>query len=72
MFAAAIIACHIAYANVCMTVTDRWGPYQTEQECKDRLLEMTVDLMKIWRKHGAPVKVVMWECVTPDKARLSS
>ena len=67
MFVAVIIACHIASADVCMTITDNRGPYKTEEQCKTRIGEMAYDLVSFWTKERMPMAFRMTSCVHPDE-----
>ena len=63
MFTAVIIACHVAYADKCMTITDNRGPYETEKRCIERIGEMTYDLMGLWTSTRTPMVFKMTSCV---------
>ena len=63
MFTAVIIACHVAYADKCMTITDNRGPYKTEVLCKERIGEMTNDLMGLWMSTRTPMVFKLTSCV---------
>jgi len=65
-FTAVIIACHIASADMCMTITDNRGPYDTENQCKERIGEMATDLIDLWTKIRMPMVFKMTSCVHPD------
>ena len=66
MFTAVIIACHIANADMCMTITDNRGPYETEEQCKTRIGEMATDLITLWTNTRTPMVFKMTSCVHPD------
>ena len=65
-FTAVIIACHIASADMCMTITDNRGPYDTENQCKERIGEMATDLIDLWTKIRMHMVFKMTSCVHPD------
>jgi len=65
-FTAVIIACHIASADMCMTITDNRGPYDTENQCKERIGEMATDLINLWTTIRMPMVFKMTSCVHPD------
>ncbi len=66
MFTAVIIACHVASADMCMTITDNRGPYETEERCKERIDEMAYDLMGLWTTYRMPMIFKMTSCLTGD------
>jgi len=66
-FTAVIVACHIASADMCMTITDNRGPYDTEDRCKARIGEMVHDLMGLWTSQRMPMVFKMTSCVHPDE-----
>lgn len=66
MFTAVIIACHVANAEMCMTIFDNRGPYQTEQACKERIGEMAFDLMGVWTSQQMPMIFKMTSCLEDD------
>ena len=66
-FTAVIVACHIANADMCMTITDNRGPYDTEDRCKARIGEMAYDLMGLWTSQRMPMVFKMTSCVHPDE-----
>ena len=70
MFTAVIIACHIASADMCMTITDNRGPYQTEERCKERIDEMAYDLIGLWPTHRMPMVFKMTSCLKGDGTEL--
>lgn len=65
-FTAVIVACHIASTDMCMTITDNRGPYDTEDKCKARIVEMTQDLIGVWVSNRMPMVFKMTSCVHPD------
>jgi 23S rRNA A2030 N6-methylase RlmJ len=67
MFTAVIIACHIASAQACMTIIDNRGPYNTENECKERIGEMAQGLINLWTSERVPMVFKMTSCVHPDE-----
>jgi hypothetical protein len=67
MFVAVIVACHISSADMCMTITDNRGPYDTEEQCKARIGEMAYDLVGLWTKERMPMTFKMTSCVHPDE-----
>jgi hypothetical protein len=67
MFTAVIIACHIVNADMCMTITDNRGPYETEEQCKTRIGEMAKDLINLWTSNRMPMVFKMTSCVHPDE-----
>ena len=44
MFEAFVLVCMIGNANLCHTLQDLEGPYETRQECVVRTYEMAADL----------------------------
>lgn len=66
-FTAKIIACHIAVNGACMTITDNRGPYDTEQQCKNRLEEMVGDLTVMWGRFKMPFTFRLLACTYTDK-----
>jgi len=67
MFTAVIIACHIANTEMCMTITDNRGPYETEERCKARIEEMSEDLIGLWISQKMPMVFKITSCVTDDQ-----
>jgi len=65
-FTAVIIACHIANADMCLTITDNRGPYDTEDRCKTRINEMANDLIDLWTTMKMPMVFKMTSCIHPD------
>ena len=55
MFTAIVVACYIANQDMCMQITDNRGPYQTKEQCFERLNEMSKDLMSLWYATKTPV-----------------
>lgn len=45
MFKAAILACMALDISSCYVFFDNRGPYETQQLCRDRIAEMSADLM---------------------------
>jgi hypothetical protein len=45
MFKAAILACMALDISSCYVFFDNRGPYETQQSCRDRIAEMSADLM---------------------------
>ena len=48
MFKAFIVACHIANPADCILISDDRGPYDTEEECKTRIVEMIEDSIDVF------------------------
>ena len=67
MFTAVIIACHVAYAEMCMTIIDNRGPYKTEELCKNRIGEMTNDLMGLWLSTRTPMVFKITSCIMDEE-----
>ena len=65
-FTAVIVACHIASADMCMTIVDNRGPYDTEDKCKARISEMAENLIGVWVSFQMPMIFKMTSCVHPD------
>ena len=70
MFTAIILACHVANADMCMTITDNRGPYETEARCEERIDEIIHDLIGLWMTYRVPMVFKMTSCVMPDKKGL--
>ena len=45
MFKAAVLACMALDISSCYVFFDNRGPYETQQLCRDRIAEMSADLM---------------------------
>ena len=63
MFTAVIVACHIASADMCMTIVDNRGPYDTEDKCKTRISEMAENLIGVWVSFQMPMVFKITSCV---------
>ena len=66
MFTAIILTCHVANADMCMTITDNRGPYETEARCEERIDEMIHDLIGLWMTYRVPMIFKMTSCLTGD------
>ena len=66
-FVAVIVACHIVSADMCMTISDQRGPYDTEDECKERIGEIAEDLIGLWTSTRTPMVFKLVSCVHPDE-----
>ena len=40
MFSAYLLVCSIQIINACVEVSDTLGPYETQEECHTRIIEM--------------------------------
>jgi len=45
MFKAAVLACMVLDISSCYVFFDNRGPYETQQLCRDRIAEMSADLV---------------------------
>ena len=50
--------------KTCLEAADTYGPYTTEQACKERLAKMVFDLSMV----QSPFKPVATKCVEGEKA----
>tara|TARA_B100000085_G_scaffold221151_1_gene206043 strand:+ start:1188 stop:1436 length:249 start_codon:yes stop_codon:yes gene_type:complete len=66
MFKAFIIACHIANPADCILISDDRGPYDTEEECKTRIVEMIEESIDVFRMMQVPMIFNLTSCVHPD------
>ena len=55
MFEAFMLACMIGNSNICHTIVDIEGPYNTHQQCIMRVNEMAYDL-KDYMPNFTPLK----------------
>ena len=44
MFQALVLACLATNPNICQTLEDLYGPYETKKECTTRAYEIAVEL----------------------------
>jgi len=44
MFETLVLVCIIGTSNICHTLADLEGPYQTKQECMDRAYQIAADV----------------------------
>ena len=58
MFTAIILACFID--GSCVQLTDRYGPYKTELECKARVAHMMQDFISA--PPTPPVRMLSFKC----------
>ena len=64
MFEAWIIVCVMYQQNACFPAHDTRGPYATHDECYERTVEMSADVMT-----DIPLHVpVAWKCTPPGTA----
>ena len=64
MFKAFIVACHIANPADCILISDDRGPYDTEEECKIRIVQIIEDSIDVFIK--VPMIFKLTSCVHPD------
>ena len=50
MFQALVLACLATNPNICQTLEDLYGPYETKKECTTRAYEIAVELPEYWFK----------------------
>jgi len=65
MFEALVLICLAGDVNkACLEAADTYGPYKTEEACKERLGKMVYALTIV----DSPFKPVATKCVKGDKA----
>ena len=69
MFEAFVLVCMIGDSNVCHTLKDLEGPYETKQECIARTYEMAADLPDYMPTFQA-LKYKCYEDKDSDKVRI--
>ena len=58
-FTTFVLMCHVAMPTKCIQLRDVRGPYETKQECVERVDEMAEDIAK-----GLPMyRVTKYKCV---------
>ena len=43
-------------------LTDDRGPYETMEQCEERIDEMLANTIRVWLDHKAPLVVTGWNC----------
>jgi hypothetical protein len=62
MFKAIVVVCSFMMMDgPCMHFEDEWGPYFTEKECKERIMEMT-EVILITPKPLPPPHAYSYKC----------
>lgn len=65
MFEALVLICLMGdVEKTCLEAADTYGPYTTEEACKERLAKMVFDLSMV----QSPFKPVATKCVEGEKA----
>jgi hypothetical protein len=62
MFETFVLVCLIGNTNICHTLSDIQGPYETKKQCEVRAYEIAVDLPD-WMPNYEAVK---YKCVKAD------